>query len=285
MSDKTVQAEKPTTTSKLRTADPITLIRNNEGWRSVYHYARVQQPRRSNYSSDELKLLVKEAWEEEVRAKEAELGKGLSEKEKSEIIIDQNFLTRWHKAGKLPSLKTFSRNFGDIANLALRAGLPGSRMRCYEVEKKSLYMSILKAYIKNFQVENGYLPNRTQIRSAVDKGAISEIPSSLFRFGDSEAIFEKLGIKPHKSNSRQTYTRDEVINALRTAHENKCMQIAASLGKDKLSPEEKINIRLTTVDYNRFRIANEGKYPHEGTITVKLNPYWDNCLKIARLSE
>src|SRR3989338_6218810 len=129
------------------------------------------------YTDDELKALIKKAYETEIEQKEKEIGEKLLEEEKLKIKISKESLEGWHKAGLIPSIYTLIKHFGSIVKIANLLELPTNRSRpneSYYEGDRSEYIKALKLYI---QERN---PTRKELRDAVTHCKIPGVPSTIF---------------------------------------------------------------------------------------------------------
>lgn len=140
------------------------------------------------YTNNELRDLLKKAWDAEVAEKEVGAGRALSEEEKKEIKITREFIKRWHDMSLIPSLTTFESHFGSIIHLANLLDLPASKnkpLEYYHESERGDYMRILRAYIKEHK------PTRSQLRHAISRSEIPGIPTRIFHYFD---VFNSLGM-------------------------------------------------------------------------------------------
>ena len=155
-------------------------------------------PKSPEYTKDKLKTLLLKAVEAEIASKEKELSRPLSEEEKRGIKITREFLQRHHATGLIPSVSTFEGHFGSVISLAHALGLPGGRSRPREIyfeSEKGTYINSLKIYVVEFKKQNGRLPTRQELREAVLRHEIADIPTSIFKYFD---VFAVLGIPGSK---------------------------------------------------------------------------------------
>ncbi len=242
---------------------------------------------RSEYTNERLKVLLRESWEQEIKLKERQLGRILTEDEKRLIKIDKEFIGRWHKSGKLPHFSTLCQHFGGIIHLANLLELPAtfaSPPMHFEMADKDLYIGRLREYAERFQLQEKRSIGRKELITAVRENKVPQVPTKLFKHLMAAVIFEQLGIGIIKTHGKKTkYTTDDLLSVLKLAYEEKCLQVAVELDKPELTPAEKENVKLTIKDYIAFKKKDGKRYPKLATIQKRLNPYWANCLKMAGL--
>jgi hypothetical protein len=240
------------------------------------------------YSQEELKRLLRGAFEAEVKEKENELHRPLTLDERNAIKINANFMKRWHQKGKIPSLATFSRNFGSIVHLGNLLELPVTfdrvRLTFYESEKL-FYIKSIRAWIKDFTEKNQQAPSRTEISRSISYGKIPNVPTTFLKHINPEVLYELLGIglKREGQGIKNEFSEEKIFDALKLAFEQKCLLVAIEQGKAELTEEEKKHVQLKPKDYEQFRKNNLGNFPAVLTITKRIGPYWDNCLEKAGL--
>ena len=238
------------------------------------------------YSNGELKALLTEAWQTEVQERAIELGRPLTTEEAQAIIITDDFVRRWSKRGKLPASSTLHYHFGSLIHAAQVAGLPTGRKkarRLFDPTEKSLYIAKVREWSVAFDRANGRAPTRSEVVEAIQANDIDEVPTTVMSHVERGALFEQIGIKAtRRGGSKRTLSDDDLIAAVRSAHESKCLVHGDPSGRDRTA-DQTPEVSLSLSDYVAFRNRNQRSLPSVVTISRRLGPHWDAVLKRAGL--
>ena len=150
--------------------------------------------RTPEYTNEQLKDLLKQAYNAEIAKRARKLGRPLSEEERQEIKITREFMGSCHEAGILPSLTTFDHHFGSIIHVANLLGLPAGEANpreSYFESEKGEYVKAFKTYMKEFEEKNKRPATRQEIHDAVNRHEIPHMPTTIFQHFD---VFGVLGI-------------------------------------------------------------------------------------------
>jgi hypothetical protein len=152
--------------------------------------------RREKYTNDQLKDLVRKAWDDEVIERERELGRPLTDEEKAEIYINTEFLERYHKTGKIPPVSLLTHRFSSITYLANLLQLPTIRARPnehYFEGDKLIYIKRIRDYVKEHDC------TKTELREAINNAKIPGVPSGILKYVN---VFNFLNIKRARADVR-----------------------------------------------------------------------------------